>query len=181
MLLKYFTSDEEIAEVTLATNLEKYDYFHEIILRQNGTVTLLDGGSQCVYGVVEGSYDIEIISSDKIQFKFFNLILHDPYDQTIEFSKIEPIQVTAIKKDINYIFNPPYEEKRTYNTCYDFEYDPLIVFRDNCSKYAEKYIPESIESGLFLHKSDPDFYATNGVRINPLETRYYLNLDEKEL
>ena len=182
MQLDFFTNNNDITEVTLCANPEEYDYFHQIIFRKDGTMVISDGGCQCIYGIVEGDYEIEVINQNTMVFKFFNLILLDPYDDNIEFSKIDPFEVSANKKIIDHRFYPPYtKEEHAYSISYDFDYDPLVVFRDNCFKYASKYSPKTEKEQLSMFNYDPDRYAKNGISLNALETRFYLSLDEKIL
>ncbi len=108
MLLNYFT-DKNISEVSLSANPNYYDYFHKIILNENGKVIMSDGGCQSVYGYVEGNFKIYIIRNNKIKIKFFNLTLHDPYDENIEFAKIDSMECVAHKKEVDFKFIPAYE------------------------------------------------------------------------
>ena len=142
MSISCFTNEKDVSEVVLSANPDCYDYVHAIILNRDGQMSLLDGGGQCSYGYIKGEFLIQVLSENKFILKLFNLVLVDPYDESFEFSAIESFEVMVNKRNIEFRYIPCYEEHEClYTTCYDFEVDPFILLRDNCSKFADKYIP----------------------------------------
>jgi len=179
MFLEYFTDNKETSYLMLHANPEFYDYYHEIKLMRDGWATIADGGSQCSYGVIKGNFKIVVINKHKIEINFFNLTLFDPYDDNIEFTEIEPCKVMVNKKETNHKFNKAYDEKQyLFKTYYEFEYDPCSLFREYSACYSDKYIPK-LEDGIYLYEKNPENYSKNCVYFNELETKYYLDIDER--
>ncbi len=182
MSLKYFTNNQDVAKIVLSANPDLYDYYHLIELTNTGKVVILDAGSQCSYGCIVGEFEVKVIDTKKASINFFNLSLLDPYNNSIKFSNIGSIEVQVETKNMEFKFNPDYEEVEClYTRCYEFKIDPLNLFRNNCSKYSDKYIPKLEEDSLSFYKNNPENFANNGIYFNKLETRYYLNLDEQRI
>ena len=69
-------------------------------------------------------------------------------------------------------------KKYLFKTYYEFEYDPCSLFREYSSCYSDKYIPK-LEDGIYLYEKNPENYSKNCVYFNELETKYYLDIDER--
>ena len=178
----------KLKEISFSANVDNYDYFHEIRLYNNGVVEFWDGGCQLQLAHAKSKYRLKRFNENEIKIEFFDCILTDPYDESIIFTTIKPFEVKAIKKE-TYIIYPDapvrYPENQViYLYYYQFNKDPLAIFREYSSYFNPKYMDSEMVdyiNGMEDEKYKSELkkeYSENGVRLNPLENKFYCSEDK---
>jgi len=178
---------EEISYVSYSAKVDNYDFFHEILLYSNGKVEFWDGGCQLQLGHAVGNYNLKTINENEIKIEFFNCLLTDPYDDSIIFTEIKPFEVQAIKKETYLIFGdaPVHHPKEQYIYLYYYQFnkDPLAIFREYSSYYDSKYMDKEMVE--YMNEVDANNkerlrqeFSDNGIRLNALETKFYYSKDK---
>ena len=173
--------DENLKEVSFYANPDYSDYYHEVLLREDGRVDFFDGGCQMNYGHAQGTYCINLISETELEITFTNLVLTDPYDPKIIFTEMKSFSVitrkekTFLKYGTTPVTNP--DEFESYLYSFRFDKDPLEVFRTYCHFYDSKYIEDYSKEELKMFKEDSETYSENGIFMNKLETIFYFSED----
>lgn len=85
--------------VMLVANPYRYDYIHDIELKQDGTVEMVDGGCQVLRRRILGRYEINVLRLTEAEVRFYDLRDVDPYRKSTETRDLPVLHVRAVLEE----------------------------------------------------------------------------------
>lgn len=121
--------------VFFVANPHRYDYVHNLELKDDGTVEMVDGGCQALRRRINGRYEILPCSATEADVRFYDLLDVDPYERSPETRPVADFTahvileegVWAYECEVVWNVKPNEEPYVLYRARLAFDSDPLAA------------------------------------------------------